>query len=167
MSKFQSTNCVGGIQRPPKTSCLTSYTTGCTLTQPQWNSGSAIGSLRRLNAMRYTTNSSSIASFAIAIVLALASLPSMVSAQSASSAFTVEDLLDVANINLADLSDDGRWLAVISGSLRDRIGIDNHRFGDPTYVAPALVDVLIVDTQTAKTQKPFQAKKQVRGLKWS
>ncbi|PYT07639.1 MAG: hypothetical protein DMF60_06700 [Acidobacteria bacterium] len=117
--------------------------------------------------MRHSTIRSWIVSFAIATVLALTSLPSMVSAQSASSTFTVEDLLDVANINLADLSDDGRWLAATSGSLRDRIGIDNHRFADPTYVAPALVDVLIIDTQTAKTQKPFEAKKQVRGLKWS
>src|SRR5947207_12801756 len=116
--------------------------------------------------MRHSTIRSWIVSFAIATVLALTSLPSMVSAQSASSTFTVDDLLDVANINLADLSDDGRWLAATSGSLRDRIGIDNHRFGDPTYVAPALVDVLIVDTQTSGTQRPFQGKKQVRGLKW-
>jgi dipeptidyl aminopeptidase/acylaminoacyl peptidase len=117
--------------------------------------------------MRHSTNRSRIVSFAIAAVLALTSLPSMVSAQSASSTFTVEDLLDVANINVADLSEDGRWLAATSGALRDRIGIDNHRFGDPTYVAPALVDVLIIDTQTSRTQKPFHGKKQVRGLKWS
>lgn len=117
--------------------------------------------------MRHKVNRSRIVSFAIAIVLALTSLPSPGSAQSANSAFTVEDLLDVTNISVADLSDDGRWLAATSGSLRDRIGIDNHRFGDPTYVAPALVDVLIIDTQSASTQRPFHGKKQVRGLKWS
>ena len=71
----------------------------------------------------------------------------------ASSEFTVNDLLDVANINVADLSDDGRWIAATTGSLRDRIGIDNRRFGDPTYVAPSLVDVLVIDTQTAKAQR--------------
>ncbi|MEK6321259.1 MAG: prolyl oligopeptidase family serine peptidase [Acidobacteriota bacterium] len=81
--------------------------------------------------------------------------------------FTVDDLLDVVNINAADLSDNGRWLAATSGSLRDRIGIDNHRFGDPTYIAPSVVDVWIIDTQTAKAQRAFQGKKQVRGLKWS
>src|SRR5512132_1115496 len=105
--------------------------------------------------MRHSINRRIIVSFALATVLALTSLPSMASAQSASSTFTVEDVLDVANINLADLSNDGQWLAATSGSLRDRIGIDNHRFGDPTYVAPALVDVLIIDTQTAATQRPF------------
>lgn len=108
-----------------------------------------------------------IATFAIALALAVASLPLTVSAQSAKAAFTVDDLLDVANINIADLSDDGRWLAATSGSLRDRIGIDNHRFGDPTYVAPSLVDVWIIDTQTAKAKKLFQSKRQVRGLRWS
>lgn len=89
------------------------------------------------------------------------------SSAAASSEFTVNDLLEVANINVADLSDDGRWIAATIGSLRDRIGIDNRRFGDPTYVAPSLVDVFVIDTQTAKAQRLFPGKRQVRGLKWS
>jgi len=117
--------------------------------------------------MRYSTSRRRIASLAIAVALTLTSLPLAGSAQSASSPFTVDDLLDVTNVNIADLSNDGRWLAATSGSLRDRIGIDNHRFGDPTYIAPSLVDVWIIDTQTAKAQKLFQGKRQVRGLKWS
>jgi dipeptidyl aminopeptidase/acylaminoacyl peptidase len=107
-----------------------------------------------------------VASLAISVVMILTSLLHA-TAQTPSSAFTVDDLLDVANVNVADLSDDGRWLAVTSGSLRDRIGIDNHRFGDPTYVAPALVDILIIDTQTTRSQKLFASKRQVRGLRWS
>src|SRR5262245_29336615 len=83
------------------------------------------------------------------------------------SAFTVDDLLDVKNFGIADLSLDGRWIAATAASLRDRIGVDNYRFGDPTYVAPALTEVWVIDTQTAKTQKLFQDKRQVRGLKWS
>ncbi|MFY9573673.1 MAG: hypothetical protein WAV20_19920, partial [Blastocatellia bacterium] len=106
-------------------------------------------------------------SFAIAIAFILSVSPTAVSAQTASSAFTVDDSLDVVNINVADLSDDGRWVAATSGSLRDRIGIDNHRFGDPTYVAPSLVDVWIIDTQTTKAHKLFPRKTQVRSLKWS
>ncbi len=117
--------------------------------------------------MGHSMNRRTFASFAIAVVLTLASLPLHVTAQTTSSAFTVDDMLDVTNINIADLSDDGRWLAATSGSLRDRIGIDNHRFGDPTYIAPNAVDVWIIDTQTAKAQKLFQSKRQVRGLKWS
>ena len=91
--------------------------------------------------MRYLTSRRRIASLAIAVALTLTSLPVLGRAQSASSPFTVDDLLDVTNVNIADLSTDGRWLAATSGSLRDRIGIDNHRFGDPTYIAPSLVDI--------------------------
>ncbi|HSQ18743.1 MAG TPA: hypothetical protein VLR92_00080, partial [Blastocatellia bacterium] len=117
--------------------------------------------------MRYSKNRCRTASLVIALVLAVTSLPLHLSAQSAGSAFTVDDLLDVANVTIADLSDDGRWMAATSGTLRDRIGIDNHRFGDPTYIAPSLVDVWFIDTQTSKPQKLFQSKQQVRGLKWS
>src|SRR5262249_37901943 len=81
--------------------------------------------------------------------------------------FAVDDLLDVTNVNIADVSDDGRWVAATAASLRDRIGIDNSRFGDPTYFAPSNTDVLIIDTQAGKTQNLFTEKRQVRQLKWS
>jgi hypothetical protein len=70
-------------------------------------------------------------------------------------AFNVDDLLDVKNVSLADLSDDDRWMAVTIGSARDRIGVDNHRFGDPTYIAPSLAEVWVIEMQTAKSQKLF------------
>ncbi|MBZ5499814.1 MAG: prolyl oligopeptidase family serine peptidase [Acidobacteriia bacterium] len=85
----------------------------------------------------------------------------------ATSLFTVDDMLDVVTLRAADLSEDGRWLAATASTSRDRIGIDNSRFGDPTYVAPSLADVLIIDIQTGKSQKLFPEKRQIRGLKWS
>jgi dipeptidyl aminopeptidase/acylaminoacyl peptidase len=97
----------------------------------------------------------------VLLVLAISS-----NAQS-QSPFTVEDLLDVKNVALADVSDDGRWVAATVSSLRDRIGIDNTRFGDPTYIAPTLSEVVVIDTQTAKATKLFPDKRQVRALKWS
>lgn len=109
----------------------------------------------------------------LAVALALAITPARVEATQQSrdaqqaSAFSVDDLLDVVNVNASDLSDDGLWLAATTTSLRDRIGIDNHRFGDPTYIAPSLVQVWIIDTQTGKARKLFDEKRQVRGLKWS
>jgi dipeptidyl aminopeptidase/acylaminoacyl peptidase len=81
--------------------------------------------------------------------------------------FTVEDLLEVRSLNDGELSDDGRWLAVQTASLRDRVGIDNYRFGDPTYIAPTRVEVLIIDTQSGRAQHLFPDKRLVRGLKWS
>jgi dipeptidyl aminopeptidase/acylaminoacyl peptidase len=111
-------------------------------------------------------------SWLVAILITFCALPLFHSgaqqpAATSPSAFTVDDLLDVANLNIADLSDDGRWLAATSATLRDRIGIDNYRFGDPTYIAPTASEVWIIETQTAKAQRLFPDKRQVRGLRWS
>jgi dipeptidyl aminopeptidase/acylaminoacyl peptidase len=83
------------------------------------------------------------------------------------SLFSVDDMLDMASLRIADLSEDGRWLAVSSATQRDRVGIDNYRFGDPTYIAPSLSEVWIVDLETSATQKLFPNRQQVQSLKWS
>ncbi|MEP7338981.1 MAG: prolyl oligopeptidase family serine peptidase [Acidobacteriota bacterium] len=105
--------------------------------------------------------------FVFAWIAALALIPSFVSTAQTQQAFTVDDVLDVTSVSVTDISDDGRWVAAITASLRDRIGIDNSRFGDPTYFAPSNTDVLVIDTQTGKSQKLFNEKRQVRQLKWS
>ena len=117
--------------------------------------------------MRNSPTHLKTSTFAVVVLIVLTAIPLPIAAQTAATPFTVDDMLDVANINIGDLSNDGRWLAATSGTLRDRIGIDNHRFGDPTYIAPSVVEVWIIDTQTAKSQMLFQTKRQVRGLKWS
>jgi dipeptidyl aminopeptidase/acylaminoacyl peptidase len=81
--------------------------------------------------------------------------------------FTVDDSLDVANASIAAVSRDGRWAVVTISSLRDRIGIDNHRFGDPTYAAPNRMDVRVFDLQAGTSRTLFPDRAQVRGLKWS
>lgn len=105
--------------------------------------------------------------FLIAASLTGAFLSLHTTAQNVTSKFTVDDLLEVANINIADLSDDGQWLLATTGSLRDRIGNDNSRFGDANYLAPAVADVWIIETLTGKKQKLFQNKQQVFNMKWS
>src|ERR1035437_3709634 len=94
-------------------------------------------------------------------------LLSLACAFAAPGVFTVDDLLHVANATIGDVSADGRWAAVIVSSLEDRIGIDNHRYGDPTYIAPHKMDVLVVDTQTGATTNLFPYRTQVKGLKFS
>ena len=84
-----------------------------------------------------------------------------------SSLFSVDDMLDVTNIGPSDLSEDGHWLALATASLRDRIGVDNYRFGDPTYIAPQLARVWVIDTRNAATREVFADKRQVRALHWS
>lgn len=81
--------------------------------------------------------------------------------------FSVDDALDVNNASIASVSRDGRWAAVTISSLRDRIGIDNHRFGDPTYIAPNRMDVRIFDLQSGASTALFPDRAQVRGMKWS
>jgi hypothetical protein len=110
--------------------------------------------------------------FILALTLTLASLPvqasqSTAAATAQNSAFTVDDLLDVVSLNIADFSEDGKWIVATSSTLRDRIGINNQRFGDPTYIAPALAEILLIEAQTGKTQKVFANRRQVRGLKLS
>src|SRR5262245_39066085 len=104
--------------------------------------------------------------FSLAIAFALSGLTWSAQTQT-TTPFNVDDLLDVKNTSAVDLSEDGRWLAATVASLRDRIGIDNSRFGDPTYLSPSLTEVLIIDTQSSKSQKLIPDKRQARAMKWS
>jgi dienelactone hydrolase len=69
--------------------------------------------------------------------------------------FTAEDMLNVASIAVADLSDDGARVAVTLRRSGDNAEVDNYRYGDPTYVSPSRSRVLVIDTQTGVTQTPF------------
>ncbi|MDX2030080.1 MAG: prolyl oligopeptidase family serine peptidase [Blastocatellia bacterium] len=100
-------------------------------------------------------------------LVALIAMPNFPSAAQTQTPFTVDDMLDVVNVGVGDLSDDGRWVAATAGRLRDRIGIDNARFGDPTYFGPADADVLVIDTRSGAARRVFEAKRQVRQMKWS
>lgn len=98
--------------------------------------------------------------------IALATLaPTVLLAQD--NRFTVDDALLATNIGVADLSADGRWLAVTSATLRDRIGNDNRRYGDPTYIPPGFQDLLVIDTRTGQSRKVFADRRQVRSPRWS
>jgi dipeptidyl aminopeptidase/acylaminoacyl peptidase len=107
--------------------------------------------------------------FAAAVCAAMTPLlatPSAAHAQTAST-FTIENLLETRTVNIADLSSDGRWLAITVSALRDRIGADNHRWGDPTYIAPAASLVHVIETRTGERRDVFGGTRQVRALAWS
>ena len=108
----------------------------------------------------------------IALLLALAvGFSNEVAAQrshlSPGSDFTVDDVLDLASARVQDLSADGRWLAVTVGSLRDRIGIDNYRYGDPTYLRPSQQELWVIDTRSGQASQVFSGKRNVLGADWS
>jgi dipeptidyl aminopeptidase/acylaminoacyl peptidase len=88
-------------------------------------------------------------------------------AQGMATGFTLDDVLSVKSSSLADVTADGRWAVITTSSLRDRLGSDNSRFGDPTYVAPGAAEISIVDTQTGEIRRLFPDSRQARSFTWS
>ncbi len=82
-------------------------------------------------------------------------------------AFTIDDALNVRAGRIEDVSRDGRWVALTVQTRRDRLGIDNGRFGDPTYVAPAHLDFDLFDATNGRSWGIFPGKVQVRAATFS
>jgi dipeptidyl aminopeptidase/acylaminoacyl peptidase len=81
--------------------------------------------------------------------------------------FTAEDMLDVTTLAILDLSEDGRRVAATTRRLRDNATTDHRRFGDPSYVAPASLELLVVDTTTGAIDRPFADRRNVRQAAFS
>jgi dipeptidyl aminopeptidase/acylaminoacyl peptidase len=64
-----------------------------------------------------------------------------------------EDLLDVKTATVLDLSEDGRRVAIGARRLRDNAETNHRRYGDPTYFAPSLVEVMVIDTRTGAIER--------------
>jgi dipeptidyl aminopeptidase/acylaminoacyl peptidase len=88
-----------------------------------------------------------------------------VSAQT--SAFTAEDMLNVASINVLDVTEDGRLVAAAVRRAIDNPTVDHRRYGDPTYLAPARVMLQIIDTRSGQLEAPFKELVNVRDVAWS
>ena len=84
-----------------------------------------------------------------------------------SARFTVDDMLDVVNVSAPALSRDGRWLVVMESTTRDRLGVDSHRYGDPSYISPGAARVWITNTATNERVPLFPDKQQVTAFQWS
>ena len=100
-------------------------------------------------------------------LLAWAGGPLARSAPSGKVPFTAEDILKVVTASVLDLSNDGRRVAVAARRLADNAEVDNGRYGDPTYVSPAWVRLLVVDTATGAVQAPFKEPVNVQQASWS
>jgi len=101
----------------------------------------------------------------IAFILVSAAGDSVIAQQDG--LFTPNTALDVMSGSIADVTSDGRWLAVTVQSRRDRTDVDHMRFGDPTYVSPASTRVLLIETTSGDQEWLFGDPVQVRGLTWS
>jgi dipeptidyl aminopeptidase/acylaminoacyl peptidase len=85
----------------------------------------------------------------------------------APSVFTADDLLNVVTASVLDLSDDGRYAAVTTRRTRDNAETDNRRYGDPSYLSPSAVRLLVIDTETGRTQAPLADLSDIRQAAWS
>jgi dipeptidyl aminopeptidase/acylaminoacyl peptidase len=90
-----------------------------------------------------------------------------VSAAPVADTLTANDLLDVATATVADLSDDGRWIALTVSQRRDALGVVAARTGDPTYIQQANIELFAVDARTLARTPVFAGKRPVRGATWS
>ncbi len=82
-------------------------------------------------------------------------------------AFTIDDALNVRTGHVENVSRDGRWVALTVHIRRDGLGVDHARFGDPTYVAPALSKFQLIDATSGATRQLYPDKVDVRSAKFS
>ena len=87
--------------------------------------------------------------------------------------FTTEDYFNVTSLSgisrrmpAADLTKDGEWYVCVKTKPGDRLPQNHYRYGDPTYIAPYQVDMILINTKSGE-QKELLSKKQVRSLTWS
>lgn len=81
--------------------------------------------------------------------------------------FTTEVALDVRSPQIAAVTDDGGRAVVVVRTRRGRVDVDHERYGDPTYVAPAMTAVTVVDTRTGERTWLHEQPAQVSGFTWS
>jgi dipeptidyl aminopeptidase/acylaminoacyl peptidase len=81
--------------------------------------------------------------------------------------FTAEDILKVATVSVLDLSEDGRRVAAASRRLYDNAETNHRRYGDPTYFAPSMVELLVIDARTGTIDRPSKALLNIRQAAWT
>ncbi len=81
--------------------------------------------------------------------------------------FTSQDVLNVKSFNAMDITGDGSLIAGVIRARKNRLNVDHGRYGDPNYVAPYTVDIMIIDTEKGSTDNIFDTGKITEGLKWN
>ena len=80
---------------------------------------------------------------------------------------SAEDILNVRTVTVLDLSDDGRRVAVGVRKLADNATTDHRRYGDPTYFAPTLVELMVIETTTGAAERVGKGLLNVRQAAWN
>ncbi len=69
--------------------------------------------------------------------------------------FSAEDMLKVVTASVQALTEDGRLVAITERRTLDNAETDNYRYGDPTFIAPAAVRFVVIDTETGQRSYPL------------
>ena len=80
---------------------------------------------------------------------------------------TAEDMLKVTTVSVLDFSEDGRRVAVGARRTYDNAETNHRRYGDPTYVAPAMVELRVIDTRTGAAEKVGPGLMNLRQAAWT
>ena len=81
--------------------------------------------------------------------------------------FTPEIALDVRNVRIAAVTDDGSRVAATVQTRRDRTDVDHQRYGDPTYISPVSTRLMVVDTGSGDQTWVYERPVQIRAFTWS
>jgi dipeptidyl aminopeptidase/acylaminoacyl peptidase len=80
---------------------------------------------------------------------------------------SAEDMLDVRAANVLDLSEDGRRVAVAVRKPADNATTDHRRYGDPTYFAPSMVELMVIDTASGASERVGTGLMNIRQAAWN
>ena len=82
-------------------------------------------------------------------------------------AFSPEIALDVRNVRIAAVTDNGTRVAVTVQTRRDRADVDHQRYGDPTYISPVSTKLMVIDTGSGDQNWVYERPAQLRAFTWS
>lgn len=80
---------------------------------------------------------------------------------------TAEDMLKVTTVNVLDFSDDGHRVAVAARRTYDNAETNHRRYGDPTYFAPSMVELRVINTRSGATDRIGTGLMNIRQAAWT
>jgi dipeptidyl aminopeptidase/acylaminoacyl peptidase len=69
--------------------------------------------------------------------------------------FAADDMLRVVTAAVMDFSEDGRFLVFSERRAADNAETDNYRYGDPTFLAPSAVRLVVMNVETGQRMLPI------------
>jgi len=81
--------------------------------------------------------------------------------------FTPAIALDVRSVRIAAVTDDGGRVAATVQTRRDRSNVDHQRYGDPTYISPVAMRLMVIDTRSGAQTWVHEQPAQISGFEWS